>query len=202
MKLEKLSSKEKSKIAYEMAISALIGEDNYNFGDLLAHPILISLDDAGEYGWLRKLLFAFNSGDLHAYQQLTEQYYQQMQAESALVANADLLKQKIAILSLMELVLDRSSTNRCFTFKEIAQRSMLKDENLVEMLVMKALSLKLIKGFIDEVERKVTITWVKPRVLDLKQIGKMKDRVEDWVKKVHSTLVFIEQQTGETALQF
>lgn len=40
----------------------------------------------------------------------------------------------------------------------------------VELLVMKALSVGLIKGNIDEVDKKVQMTWVQPRVLDLQQV--------------------------------
>ena len=39
------------------------------------------------------------------------------------------------------------------------------------MLVMKALSLGLVKGSIDEVDNKVHLTWVQPRVLDLEQVS-------------------------------
>lgn len=41
----------------------------------------------------------------------------------------------------------------------------------VELLVMKALSVGLVKGSIDEVDKRVHMTWVQPRVLDLQQVG-------------------------------
>lgn len=40
----------------------------------------------------------------------------------------------------------------------------------VELLVMKALSLGLVKGSIDQVDSKVHMTWVQPRVLGRKQV--------------------------------
>lgn len=40
----------------------------------------------------------------------------------------------------------------------------------VELLVMKALSLGLVRGSIDEIEQKCHMTWVQPRVLDRKQV--------------------------------
>ena len=40
----------------------------------------------------------------------------------------------------------------------------------VELLVMKALSLGLVKGSIDQVDKKVHMTWVQPRVLDRNQV--------------------------------
>ena len=38
------------------------------------------------------------------------------------------------------------------------------------MLVMKALALGLVKGSIDEVDQRVHLTWVQPRVLDHEQV--------------------------------
>ena len=40
----------------------------------------------------------------------------------------------------------------------------------VELLVMKALSLDLVRGSIDEIEQKCHMTWVQPRVLDRTQV--------------------------------
>ena len=54
-------------------------------------------------------------------------------------------------------------------FQEICQETSLPLEE-VELLVMKALSLNLVKGYIDQVEQKVYMTWVQPRVLDKKQV--------------------------------
>ena len=38
---------------------------------------------------------------------------------------------------------------------------------------MKALSLGLVRGSIDQVSQEVTMTWVQPRVLDINQVNNM-----------------------------
>uniref|UniRef100_W5KIG2 26S proteasome non-ATPase regulatory subunit 13 n=1 Tax=Astyanax mexicanus TaxID=7994 RepID=W5KIG2_ASTMX len=67
----------------------------------------------------------------------------------------------------------------------------------VELLVMKALSVGLIKGSIDEVDQTVQMTWVQPRVLDLHQIKGMNDRLELWCKDVKEMAVLVEQQAQD-----
>lgn len=49
---------------------------------------------------------------------------------------------------------------------------------------MKALSLKLIKGSIDEVEKVINVQWVQPRVLDKAQLKSMQQRLMQWRVKV------------------
>ena len=38
---------------------------------------------------------------------------------------------------------------------------------------MKALSLGLVKGSIDQLNKEVNMTWVQPRVLDIDQVNRM-----------------------------
>lgn len=53
---------------------------------------------------------------------------------------------------------------------------------------MKALSVGLVKGSIDEVDKKVHMTWVQPRVLDLQQVASphaLPHRFCDYTKKFY-----------------
>ena len=61
---------------------------------------------------------------------------------------------------------------------------------------MKALSLKLIKGSIDEVEKVINVQWVQPRVLDKAQLKSMQQRLSQWRVKV-SSLVQNMQTAGQ-----
>lgn len=66
---------------------------------------------------------------------------------------------------------------------------------------MKALALGLVKGYVDEVEQNVSITWVQPRVLNKKQIGIMADRVEQWCNEVKVVSKMIEQHAEDILTQ-
>jgi 26S proteasome regulatory subunit N9 len=191
--LEHLSAEEKVGLAFDLGLAALVGEDIYNFGDLLAHPIINSLEGTSEE-WLAHLLRAFNAGDIQKYDALVAQYERQLSSQPLLLESSELLKEKISILCLIELVF--GSHDRSIPFSLISQTTKL-PLDVVELLVMKALSLKLIKGKIDQVGQVVNVTWVQPRVLGLEQIAKMRDRLDDWAKRVNTTLNFVEQGTPE-----
>ena len=62
----------------------------------------------------------------------------------------------------------------------------------VELLVVRAISLNLVKGVIDEVDEKVHMTWVQPRVLNTEQVW------ESDVSKWHLTknLIFVDWKNG------
>ncbi|KFQ84546.1 26S proteasome non-ATPase regulatory subunit 13, partial [Phoenicopterus ruber ruber] len=113
-----------------------------------------------------------------------------------LAANEALLLQKIQLLCLMEMTFTRPANHRQLTFEEIAKSAKV-TVNEVELLVMKALSVGLVKGSIDEVDKKVHMTWVQPRVLDLQQIKGMKDRLEFWCTDVRSMEMLVEHQAHD-----
>jgi 26S proteasome regulatory subunit N9 len=45
-------------------------------------------------------------------------------------------------------------------------------------------SLKLIRGTLDQVAEKASITWVQPRVLSREQIGGLAQRLDAWTRKL------------------
>ncbi|XP_014787453.1 26S proteasome non-ATPase regulatory subunit 13 [Octopus bimaculoides] len=163
--MEDIPVDEKQQRAYQLGISALLGDGVYNFGELLAHPIVNSLTGTNRE-WLVQLLYAFNSGNLAKFDSLKTHWA----AVPELVAEEVALKQKIRLLCLMEMTFSRPATSRQLSFADIAREA---DIPLyeVEPLVMKALSLGLVCGHIDQVDEKVYMTWVQPRVLDLTQVN-------------------------------
>jgi len=196
--LESLTIDEQRALAFDMGIAALISPDTYNFGQLLSHPVLQSLKGTGNE-WLGEFLVAFNSGDLQRYDQILKQYHQKFAETPALLNNLVLLREKISMLALMELVFNRTAEERTLSFQTVAEATKVNLEE-VELLVMKALSLNLIRGIIDEPNHTVSINWVQPRILDLRQVEKMKDRVNNWENTVTKTLRFVENETAPELL--
>jgi 26S proteasome regulatory subunit N9 len=186
-----LTQEERIARARDLALSALLGETIYNFGELLLHPILNSLQSSS-YAWLSALLFSFNSGDIGIFESLIPQ----LQTESILAENQSFLRQKICLMALIESVFRRASTDRTLSFETIAVETRLPLDE-VEHLIMKALSLKLIRGSIDQHAQLARITWVQPRVLDKRQLDALQQRLNAWVGRVEEVALFVKGQTPE-----
>ncbi|KZV25532.1 26S proteasome non-ATPase regulatory subunit 13A [Dorcoceras hygrometricum] len=190
-----LSESFKLDLAFDLSLSALLGENIYNFGELLAHPIIKSLLGTNVQ-WLYYIIEAFNSGDLIHYQELCNVHGAALRTQPALVQNEKKLLEKINILCLMEIIFSHSSDNRTIPLDVIADRTRLTLED-VEYLLIKSLSVHLIEGIIDQVEGTVNVSWVHPRVLGIPQIKSLRNRLDNWVDKVHTALLSVEAETPD-----
>ena len=184
--LSTLSRPDVQSRAYDLSVAALISDSIYNFGELLLHPILDSLIST-PHAWLRDLLFAFNRGDLAAYTSLSTN----LTKDDLLEAHKQFLWEKISLSALTEAVFRRAPHDRAMTFETISKETRVRPEE-IEILVMKALSLGLVRGSIDQVAEVVTIMWVQPKVLDMKQIDNMRVRLKDWDSSVNQLGHWIE----------
>uniref|UniRef100_F6X6G5 26S proteasome non-ATPase regulatory subunit 13 n=1 Tax=Equus caballus TaxID=9796 RepID=F6X6G5_HORSE len=189
--IKDLPVSEQQERAFTLGLAGLLGEGVFNFGELLMHPVLESLRSTDRQ-WLIDTLYAFNSGNVERFQTLKTAWGQQPD----LAANEAQLLRKIQLLCLMEMTFTRPANHRQLTFEEIAKSAKI-SVNEVELLVMKALSVGLVKGSIDEVDKRVHMTWVQPRVLDLQQIKGMKDRLEFWCTDVKSMEMLVEHQAHD-----
>lgn len=181
-----LSLKERQSRAYDISIAALVSDSIYNFGELLLHPILDSLKDT-PHDWLREILFAYNRGDLGAYEALAGN----LAKNDLLQQHQMFLHQKISLAALTETVFRRPPHDRAMTFSEIGDETKVKLDE-IEHLIMKALSLDLLRGTIDQVAQVANIKWVQPKVLDMKQIEAMRTRLKDWDSSVNQLGRWIE----------
>ncbi|KAL8717002.1 MAG: hypothetical protein Q9225_005719 [Loekoesia sp. 1 TL-2023] len=184
--LKSLTLEDAQSRAYDLSIAALVSDSIYNFGELLLHPILDSLNNT-QHSWLRDLLFAFNRGDLNAYNVLEVN----ISKAPLLDEHKTFLWQKISLSALTEAVFRRPPHDRAMTFQTISQETKVQPHE-IEILIMKALSLGLLKGSIDQVAEVARINWVQPKVLDMKQIDNMRLRLKDWDSSVNQLGNWIE----------
>jgi 26S proteasome regulatory subunit N9 len=48
-----------------------------------------------------------------------------------------------------------------------------------------------------QVDGTVAVSWVLPRVLGLQQISELRNRLDGWLGKVHTTLLTVDSETPE-----
>jgi len=187
--IESLSKDRKITLAYNLGHSALLGDQIYNFGELLQHPIIESLNGT-EFEWLPKLLLSFNRGDLNEFKILSKdlsKFSKEIKNEYTFLIS------KLKLMSLLELVFNTTVSSRKIPFEDISKAT---DTKLidVEELILSALAQNLIKGVIDEVLQTVTISWCQSRVLDISQISNVNKNITQWLVKVQNTLDFLEKE--------
>ena len=104
-----------------------------------------------------------------------------------------MIQQKIHLAALLSLIFARPPHSRTLSFQLVADGSGLPVDE-VEYLVMKAFSLGLIKGTIDQVDQLVRVTWMQGRVLDTKEIEAMKEKLENWSQGVKELEQWVYQE--------
>lgn len=133
------------------------------------------------------MLFAYNRGDLRAYNNLEAN----LPRARILEEHKNFLRQKISLSALTEAVFRRSPHDRAMTFETIASETQVQPQE-IEILIMKALSLGLLRGSIDQVAEVAKINWVQPKVLDMKQVDNMRVRLKEWDSSVNQLGHWIE----------
>ncbi|MFT7804374.1 26S proteasome non-ATPase regulatory subunit 13-like [Arapaima gigas] len=167
-------------------LAALAADNVYNFGELLVNPVLKDTDE--ETQWLVDVVSIFHRGSVKDYDALKDPG----RSESDITFLERKVRKKLQLICLKELAFNQLECRKPITFEEVAEEACLPLEE-VELLAMKALSCGLIKGTIDEVDQEIHVTWVQPKVLDVKQIGDMMERFEDWCENITDMYALLEK---------
>jgi len=176
--------------AYNFGLSALIGKEIFNYGEILEHPIIEVLRGSN-FEWLGESLSIFNRGSIEDWKHFQEVHKDILNSIPELVNNIVLLDQKISIMSIINLFFSLDSKERRLPISSLSTKIEKNIDN-VEMLLMKCMSLGFIRGQIDQVSGYVEVEWVQPRVLTLEQINGMGRRFSDWINNVDTILAEME----------
>jgi len=193
--IEELRIEDKFVLATDMVLAAITGENIFNFGEVIASPILGALKGSPNQ-WMHDLVLAMNRGSIDDFNAIINANRDQYFAQPSLAGRHENIKKKIVLLALMNIAFERPSHDRQILFSDISARTRIPLDQ-VEWVLMRAFSLGLIKGVIDQVDQSVNITWVQPRVLDKDQLSILTVQLESWAGRVKETLVTVEDQTPE-----
>eukprot|EP01084_Bolivina_argentea_P113647 202530_1 len=180
--LETLPKERQCQLAVDISLAAIAGDGVFNFGEVVATSAVKALNGTSS-AWLGDLLQVFNRGDIDAFNLIVSDRKEEIAAQPALVNRADFIKEKMALMSLVNLVFQRPPNERNIDFSDIACQVKLPLDQ-VEWIIMRAMSVGLIRGTMDEVNQNLHVSWVQPRTLDNQQLSQVAAQVGSWKEQV------------------
>jgi len=190
----KISAVNYDQLGIDLCLAALTGDGIYNLGELVDQPVVTKLKQ-GDDAWLVSMLQACVEGDVVQFMALVESNKTKIDSQPTLSHRAAAVKEKLWLLALVKMAFEKEAHERILGFEEIA--AVLKVEvDQVEMITMRALSVGLIKGFIDQIDKTVKVTWVLPRSLNSAQLQSLAARYGEWSANVANTRDHMQEQTS------
>ena len=172
-------------LAIDLCVAALVGQGVYHLTQIYQTPLLLQVLPSSPNAWLLELLQVVGDGNVLEFQALSQKYASQIALQPALVHGAAVVQEKLTLMALVHLVFDKPSNERTIGFDEIAARLHMSVDQ-VEWVVMRALSVQLLEGSMDQVDQTLQVTWVLPRVLTKPQMTALAGRFGVWADKVHN----------------
>jgi len=177
--LDTIDKKVQMGLARDITHAAIYSQDTYNFGKVLFHPIMVSLEGTN-YEDLMKLMRAFDDGDMDSF----EKYKGCLERDGPLSdSQKKTLEEKMRLMALMIMCWKLDMNQRVVNFRNIEQNCKISPDK-VEIALMKAMSKGLIEGSVDQVKQRVTISRVQPRDLDKAGISALITKLDDWMGSV------------------
>lgn len=160
---DEIPPKEQKELSIKMSMSILLGKNVFNIAELLDKEVVNSLVGS-EFEWLYQLIKSLGEGNILTFEKVFKDARGNIQKFPNIIKEEDYLKQKVRILALLELIFSLDKDERSISFSTISQHCHIPADQ-VEYILLKSMSLVLVKGTIDEVDQVVHINWVLPRYL-------------------------------------
>lgn len=120
--VDDLSSEYKYTLATDMCLASIAGDDIFNFGEVLATPILAALVNTPNQ-WMYDLVLSLNFGDVDKFNKIIDAHKLEYNSQPVLLSKHETIKQKVALLSLVNLAFERPSHDRQISFADVAART-------------------------------------------------------------------------------
>ncbi|CZT98561.1 26S proteasome subunit [Plasmodium falciparum IGH-CR14] len=194
--LNDLNDYDRIDIGTYICIHSIISENVYNIGEIIQLPLInVCIKNNEETNWLYELIYIYNEGNIDSFNETIGKY--QSNIENCILKNYqhNMLK-KMTLLALMDLAFKKKKQREDISFHEIAQHCKI-DINEVEKMLITAKSKNIITCKIDEIQKTVKITWVKPRVLNNEKIYFMKESIDKWINNSKNLITYMEDLSVE-----
>lgn len=116
---DQLSAEETYALATDMALAALTGDGVYNFGEVIATPVLAVLQGSPNQ-YLHDLVIALNQGNIDVFNAVIDSNKEAYFSQDVLKNCHDQVQQKVVLLSLMNVVFELPSHERNISYTTIA----------------------------------------------------------------------------------
>jgi len=180
-------------LAQDMCLAALTGKGIYDFGQIVYHPAeVLNVLKGTELEWLSTVMDVAVWGKVDEWKELQKVHKAEIERQPAFLGRMTFVDEKIALLALVHMVFERESGSKTITFEQVSERVKISVEQ-VELFLIRALALELIKGTMDQVEGTVDVTWVMPRVLDDANVAELAGRFKTWIDKTTSAREFMDE---------
>lgn len=191
-----LEPQERSSIAREIALASIVAESVFDFAKFLSSPIIdcLSLEDQ----WLKEIIHSLNVGDVSSLSSTIRANIHKINSHDLLKNCLNSIRTKGIYLAILNSVLRLHPHNRTVSFSQISSQCSVSNEE-VEWILMRLMSLKLLKGEIDEFSQTAEISWIQPRELDALSIKNLSDQLQNWTNNVKTALQVIEENTPDLA---
>ena len=193
--MSEMSEKEKKDLSIKVGMSILMGKNVFNIIELLDKEILNSLLGT-EHEWVFFLLKALGTGNINEFNHCVDGNKATIQKFKNVAQEMQYLEQKVRIIAFLEMIFKCGKDERSIPFDKIASACQV-DSSDVELLVMKAMSLNLIQGQIDEVAQIVEVEWCQPRYLSKDHLMIMSKQIIAWEEKMDHTIKMMENNSVE-----
>ena len=193
-----MSDKEKKELAIKMGMSILLGKNVYNISELLDKEVINSLVGT-DFEWLFHMMKTLGQGQINEFMQTVNNNQDYISKFPNIVKEMTYLEQKVRIIAFLEMIFELGKDERSIPFSKIAQICNVEAVD-VELLVMKAMSLGLIRGTIDEVEQLVHVDWSMPRYLNKGHLQIMQNKMVAWEDKMENVIRLCENNSQELVM--
>lgn len=194
-----LSNEENKDWSIKIGMAVLLGKTIYNITELLDKDILNSLLGT-DFEWLYHLLQTVGQGKINDFDKAIQTHQDYISRFPNIMKEMTFLQQKVRIIAFLEMLFACGKDDRSLTFERIAKECQVEKVD-VELLVMKAMSLELIRGTIDEVEEIVHVDWILPHYLNKGHMEILVDRLREWEQKMDNVVRMVEDGSQELLIK-